>query len=167
MDKRSDVAGRSGRGTPGFAELASQRARAAALIDPRTCHFTWWYVDVLDIYGDDPDPQRETNIGRGYFVSDPDGGPWICEHHVRSLNPQITDVEWSRLMKLASARADVTLRRRLATDSEFRDLASELYRGTLQYVLEATTSGSDDRGLREQEVASGVSWPEDGRRRDG
>lgn len=161
MDRRSDVAGRFGREAPGIAERARRRAVAAELIDPRTCHFTWWYVDVLDIYGDDPDPRRETNVGRDYFISDPDGGPWVCEHDVRSLHPQITDAEWSRLMKLASARADAALRQRLATDSEVRDLAVELYRRAMQSVLGAAAFGPDDRGTHRDGAADGVASSED------
>jgi hypothetical protein len=88
-------------------QAAARRALAAERIDPKTCHRWPRWVDVLDVYGEDPDPYRETNIGVWWFVCDPDGGPAVKEHHVRSLHPEISDAEWTGLMTVASRRAHV------------------------------------------------------------
>lgn len=85
-------------------QAAAERALAAERIDPRTCECWFEYVDTQDIYGEDPDPHRETVIGRWYFVGEPDGGPAVAEHEVRALHPEIPDREWRELMIAAGRR---------------------------------------------------------------
>ena len=87
-----------------------ERELAAPRIDPKTCHRWFEYADVLDPYGDDPDPRRETNVGRHYFVSDPaPGRPMVSERLVRRLHPEISDRDWDELMAAADERWYATL----------------------------------------------------------
>jgi hypothetical protein len=51
---------------------AMERERAAERIDPQTCERWFNWVDMMDPYGEDPDPDRETCIGRSYFLAEPD-----------------------------------------------------------------------------------------------
>lgn len=94
-------------------DLMDERTRAAALereayaerIDPTTCLCWFHYVDVSDPYGERPDPTRETNSGRCYFVEDPEEpGPLLQERHFRLLHPNIPDAEWRALMHAAERR---------------------------------------------------------------
>jgi hypothetical protein len=87
-------------------QAATVRALAAERIDPKACDRWPRWVDLQDVYGEDPDPYRETNIGKWWFVSDPDGGPAVEEHQVRSLHPEISDREWRELMTAAARRSD-------------------------------------------------------------
>jgi hypothetical protein len=80
--------------------LERERVSAACRLDLRTCDRWWQYVDVLDPYGDDPDPHRETCIGRWYFVADPDDGISVEEHLARE-QPD----EWRQLMDTAGRRS--------------------------------------------------------------
>src|SRR5450755_2939605 len=50
-------------------QAAAVRALAAERIDPKTCDRWPRGVDLMDVYGEDPDPYRETNFGKCWFVS--------------------------------------------------------------------------------------------------
>jgi len=84
---------------------AREREAHASRIDPKTCLRWFEWVNVLDPYGDGADSDRETCIGRWYFVSDPDqSGPAVDEHHVRLLHLDIPVPEWDALMRAAERR---------------------------------------------------------------
>lgn len=89
------------------AEAVRRRVMAAKNIDLTTCRLDWWYVDVSDIYGENPVAAHvEKNIGRCAFLSDPDEGTAVYERYVRSLHPEIPDDEWGELVTAAAARGD-------------------------------------------------------------
>lgn len=76
--------------------------RAAKRIDPYTARMVWSYEDQLDPYGIFDDPPY--SVGRSYFLEDPEGEWIVLVHEVRDLHPEISDEEWSQLMKAASKR---------------------------------------------------------------
>jgi hypothetical protein len=54
------------------------RKEAAHQIDPETAEVTWWYVQIMDPYGVDPDlPEEYEQIGRGYFARSPGSDVWV------------------------------------------------------------------------------------------
>lgn len=65
----------------------------------------WWHAETLDpygIYGDLPPELQLT--GREYFLADPKREWPVLVHEVRELHPEISDEEWSQLMKAARKR---------------------------------------------------------------
>jgi hypothetical protein len=83
---------------------AMERERAAERIDPQSCERWFNWVDMMDPSGEDPDPDRETCIGRSYFLAEPDRDVPVDEHHVRLLHPEISESEWKALMAAATTR---------------------------------------------------------------
>jgi hypothetical protein len=54
------------------------RKEAAFEIDPETAVVTWWYVEILDPYGVDPNLPKECHqIGRVYFARSSGSDVWI------------------------------------------------------------------------------------------
>jgi hypothetical protein len=61
------------------------RKQAGLLIDPITAEVDWWYVQVADPYGIDPDlPEELHSIGRGYFARASKSDMWVCFHDLPS-----------------------------------------------------------------------------------
>jgi hypothetical protein len=81
--------------------------RAAARIDPRTARMTWTYAQTLDPYGLGPDlPEEDWQVGREYFLADPEERVWVLVSDVRPHHLDIPDEEWDELMRAAAARDD-------------------------------------------------------------
>jgi hypothetical protein len=57
------------------------RQEAALKIDPATAEVNWWYAQVMDPYGIDPDWVREheecQQVGREYFACAPGSDIWV------------------------------------------------------------------------------------------
>lgn len=54
------------------------RKEAGLQIDPETAEVDWWYVQILDPYGVDPDlPEEAQCVGRGYFARSPGSDVWV------------------------------------------------------------------------------------------
>jgi hypothetical protein len=85
---------------------AEQEIREAARrIDPYTARMIWWYAQTLDPYGIEPDlPEEYQQVGREYFLEDPEGKWAVLVQDVRKLHPEISDGEWEKLMRAAARR---------------------------------------------------------------
>jgi hypothetical protein len=54
------------------------RKEEALRIDPTTAEVTWWYTQVLDPYGVEPDLPEDCHcVGRGYFACSPGSDIWV------------------------------------------------------------------------------------------
>jgi hypothetical protein len=88
--------------------LAQEEIRQAAeRIDPYTARMVWWYAQTLDPYGlgYDLSPEEE-QVGREYFLEDPERKWPVLVYEVRKLHPEIGDEEWEQLMRAAAKRDD-------------------------------------------------------------
>jgi hypothetical protein len=82
-----------------------QIRHAAERIDPYTARMVWWYAETLDPYNLGYDlPPEERQVGREYFLGDPEGKGAVLVHEVRRLHPEIPDEEWEQLMRAAAQR---------------------------------------------------------------
>jgi hypothetical protein len=54
------------------------RREAGLKIDPATAEVEWWYIQMADPYGVEPElPEEYQQIGRGYFARSPETDVWI------------------------------------------------------------------------------------------
>ena len=61
------------------------RRQAGLMIDPMTAEVTWWYVQLMDPYGIDPElPEELHSVGRGYFARAPERDMWVCLYDLPS-----------------------------------------------------------------------------------
>src|SRR5262245_35172944 len=61
-----------------------ERKAVGERIDPGTAGVFFRYADILDPYDDDPDPERETNVGRMWFAFDPVEGVAVWTYDLPS-----------------------------------------------------------------------------------
>lgn len=79
---------------------------AARRTDPRTARMVWWYAETLDPYGQGGLKPEEHQVGREYFLVDPEAKFPVLVYDVHQLHPDIPDAEWNELMRAAAARDD-------------------------------------------------------------
>ena len=84
------------------------RWSAARRIRPDTATLSFQYAHTLDPYGEDPNlPPELQQVGRAYFLFDPDEKVWVLEWEVRELHPDVSDAEWRGLMRRAAERDEM------------------------------------------------------------
>lgn len=70
------------------------RRQAGMMIDPNTANVDWWYIQVMDPYGIDPElPEELQCVGRGYFARYPESDIWV---HFDDLPDAARDALWEK-----------------------------------------------------------------------
>lgn len=88
-------------------ELRQRRLRrgaAARRINLQTAHAFWTYEQILDPYGDYQLSPEEEQVGRCFWLFDPEERIWITEEDVQALHADLPGVEWRALVRAALAR---------------------------------------------------------------
>ena len=70
------------------------RRQAGLMIDPNSAEVDWWYIQIMDPYGIDPElPEELQCVGRGYFARSLDGDVWVSLYDL----PEATrDALWEK-----------------------------------------------------------------------
>lgn len=77
---------------------------AAQRVDPRKATMRWTYAQTLDPYGALDLPPEYQQVGREYFLGDPEVEMWVLVSDVREQHPEFLDEEWKELMRAAAKR---------------------------------------------------------------
>ncbi len=85
--------------------LTALRRALARRIDLESCNASRLTTDSRDPYGDDDEPSVSRELA--WWVIDPEDGSSLLARDVRQARPDISDVEWRRLMTDAAAREAV------------------------------------------------------------
>ena len=70
------------------------RRQAGLMIDPNTAEVDWWYIQIMDPYGIDPElPEELQSVGRGYFARRAEDDVWVSFYDL----PEATcDALWKK-----------------------------------------------------------------------